>query len=211
MAKRVDKRNERSRRTRKRIVTAAHELFVAHGFLETRIEDIAARAGVAVQTVYYAFGNKHTLLSTVLDVSIAGDMEPVPILERPWIEQLRDEKDPVEAVALLVREAVRILDRASPVLDVVRRAAAVPEVDALLVNDRRLRYATFHTLVEIFETNGHLRHELDVDTATDIVYGLLSADLHSVFVTDRGWDSSRFRDWATAMLTAQLVEAVNRS
>src|SRR5688500_3804430 len=100
--KKLDGRRERSRQTRRRIVDAATHLFVARGYVASTIEDVAAEAGVAVQTVYYVFGTKPLLLSAVLDASIAGDVEPVPILERSWIESLRTERDATKAVRTLV-------------------------------------------------------------------------------------------------------------
>ena len=72
MVKRLDGRRERSRLTRARIVGAATTLFVERGYLATTIEDIAAEADVAVQTVYYVFGTKPKVLAAVLDASIAG-------------------------------------------------------------------------------------------------------------------------------------------
>jgi AcrR family transcriptional regulator len=74
-------------------VEAATALFVDQGCLATTIEDIADRAGVAVQTLYYVFGTKRNLLAARLDVSIAGDVEPVGTLERPWDDALRAKPD----------------------------------------------------------------------------------------------------------------------
>ncbi|MEU7946442.1 hypothetical protein AB0C50_17335 [Micromonospora taraxaci] len=36
-------------------------------------KEVADRAGVAVQTVYFVFGIKRTLFKDVVDTSIAGD------------------------------------------------------------------------------------------------------------------------------------------
>jgi AcrR family transcriptional regulator len=57
----------------------------------TTIGAIAARAGVSPETVYAAFGNKRSLLAGLLDVAVAGDDAPVPVLERtaPVYEVLR--------------------------------------------------------------------------------------------------------------------------
>src|SRR5690349_22484054 len=128
----VDGRRQRSRRTRARIVDAATRLFVDDGYLATTIEAIAERAGVAVQTVYYVFGTKRNLLAAVLDASVAGDVEPVPVLERDWVEALRAEGDATSAVERLVEAMVAIVARTMAIYEVVRRAAADPDVSALL-------------------------------------------------------------------------------
>src|SRR5215211_9547189 len=146
--KKPDGRRERSRVTRARVVDAAGRLFVEHGYVATTIEDVAERAGVAVQTVYYVFGTKPKLLSAVLDASIAGDVEPVPLLERPWVGALREQHDVGSAMERLVDDSVTILRRTSPLYEVVRRAAADPEVNQLLQETRRRRRADQRALIE---------------------------------------------------------------
>ena len=71
------KKGEKSRQTRRRILEAAYELFVEQGYGATTLQDVATRAGVAVQTIYFAFGNKPSLLKELVDVTIAGDDEPI--------------------------------------------------------------------------------------------------------------------------------------
>src|SRR3954451_23616995 len=123
----VDGRRQRSARTRARIVETAAGLFLAEGYLATTIEVVAEQAGVAVQTVYYVFGTKPNLLAAVLDVTIAGDPEPVPTLQRPWVEELRAETNHAQAVECLVDASVAIVARTSPVYEVVRQAAGDSE------------------------------------------------------------------------------------
>ena len=52
------------------------------GYGATTLQGIADRASVSVATVYAAFGNKRTVLKELVDVSIAGDDEPVAIADR---------------------------------------------------------------------------------------------------------------------------------
>src|SRR5919198_5699042 len=47
---------------------------------------IAARAEVSLPTVELQFGTKGRLLKAAIDVAIAGDDEPVPVLDRSWAE-----------------------------------------------------------------------------------------------------------------------------
>ncbi len=66
-----------ARQTRRTILTAAGKLFVDPGYAATPLTAVAAEAGVAIQTVYAAFGSKRQLLSELIDVTIAGDDEPL--------------------------------------------------------------------------------------------------------------------------------------
>jgi AcrR family transcriptional regulator len=77
------RRDERARESRRRVVEAAHDLLVEHGFAGMRLSEVAEAAGVSVETVYKQFRNKGGLLKAVYDVRMAGDDEPVPIAERP--------------------------------------------------------------------------------------------------------------------------------
>ena len=87
------RRQEQAAQTRLRIISAAHDLFVANGYGRTTIAEIALTAGVAVETVYAAFRNKHTLLRHVWFVSSRGYDEDVRLLDRPEVRALLAEPD----------------------------------------------------------------------------------------------------------------------
>jgi len=204
-AKKLDGRRERSRLTRGRIVAAATRLFLDDGYVATTMEDVAERAGVAVQTVYYVFGTKPNLLAAVLDVSIAGDLEFIPVRERPWVDSIREGQDATAAVELLVEESVRIVARTAPIYEVVRRAAADPDVNALLENTRRHRRDDQRALIEILAGAGHLRTATGVDTAADVLYAVINEEVFELLTADCNWDVDRFRRWATSLMLQQLV------
>src|SRR6516225_4017003 len=94
-------RAEKARATRRRIIAAATELFTRDGYLQTTMADIARLADVAVQTLYLSFGSKVAVLTAALDMAIAGDDDPVPVLERPWFARLRAEPDPIAALDIV--------------------------------------------------------------------------------------------------------------
>jgi len=208
--RKTDGRRERSRITRGRVVETASRLFVEHGYLATTIEHVAEVAGVAVQTVYYIFGTKRNLLAAVLDASIAGDVDPVPVLQRDWVEALRAEQDATAAVERLVEATVAIVARTMPIYEVVRRAAADPEVSALLEGARSGRRADQRALIEILSRSGHLHPGVGADIAADVLYGLINEEVLQLFTVDCGWDVDRFRNWATSVMLQQLVD-VDRS
>jgi hypothetical protein len=156
--------------------------------------------------VYYVFGTKRNLLAAVLDVRIAGDVEPVPVLERPWFETFAAATDAASAVELLVQGGVGIIARTAPIYEVVRRAAADPEVDELLTSNRRARRVDQRRLVEMLAEAGHLRRGLDVADAADIFYAVMNEEMFKLLVGDCGWDIERFRRWATSLLIERLLE-----
>jgi AcrR family transcriptional regulator len=189
------------------VVDAATRLFVDHGYVATTIENVAEDAGVAAQTVYYVFGTKRNLLAAVLDASIAGDVELIPVLERVWTDELREEPDMAAAVQRLVDESVSILVRTAPVYEVVRRAAADPEVAALLDDTRKRRRADQRALIGIVLQSGHPEPTLDADAAADIFYGLVNEEVFQLIVGDCGWSVARFRNWGTSLMLHQLCDS----
>ena len=59
------------------INAAALELFVERGYAATRLEDVAARAGVSKGTVYLYFANKHELFKSVVRRGIVSPLAQV--------------------------------------------------------------------------------------------------------------------------------------
>ena len=57
---------EQASATRRKIVEAASTLFLRDGFVSTTMAMIAKEAGVAVQTLYMAFGTKTAILQAAL-------------------------------------------------------------------------------------------------------------------------------------------------
>ena len=86
-------RAEQVRTTRQRVLGAARDLFLRRGFAGATIEAVAHRAGVSPQTVYNVVGGKAALLKAVYDVALAGDDEPVPMIERPIARALPATED----------------------------------------------------------------------------------------------------------------------
>lgn len=218
--KRHNKRADRARETRRRIVAAAHELFLEQGYGATSLQEVAERAGVAVQTIYFVFGNKRTLLKAVVDTTIAGDDEPIPIMQRPWFREALDATTAEDQLRLHVHGTRKILDRTAPITRVVETAMAIdPEVAALwpLDGDTGSRplspdttwpprflghLAAAHALV----TKPGARDGVTAERAADLLYGLLSPALYLIFVRDRAWSPEEWEDWAYEMLRRQLCD-----
>lgn len=78
--------------TRQRLVDAAADVFVEHGFRGATVRDICARAGANVAAVNYHFGDKETLYRAVLDQLFAGAFERHPMPLGPALELTPDER-----------------------------------------------------------------------------------------------------------------------
>ncbi|HEX6353282.1 helix-turn-helix domain-containing protein [Actinophytocola sp.] len=203
--KRVNKRAEKAKQTRQRILQAAQELFVQNGYGATNLQDIADRAGVAVQTIYFVFSNKRTLLKELVDVTVAGDTEPVATMDRPWFTDALAAGTAQEMLAAYVAGTGAVLARTGPVIRVVEAAVASdPDVAALWPRDVDQRHVVHRAAAETLTGLPGMRADLTVDEAADLLYGLLSPELYVLFTHRRGWAHQRWQHWATQTLRTQL-------
>src|SRR5882757_5733458 len=99
------RRGGRRQATRRRIAEAASRLFTEDGYAGTTLQAIADAAGVHVQTIYQAFGNKVSVLAEAAAVLVAGPEEDsaTPPPRRAWVIELFAEPDPTRQLALYVR------------------------------------------------------------------------------------------------------------
>ncbi len=172
---------------------------------------MAEQAGVAVQTVYFHFGNKRTLLKEALDVAAVGDDDPVPLLERPWVQEIQAETDPGRIIELWLVTGRAILDRVAPLMRVVRGATGTdPEVAAQWdANQAQTRTANGF-LVGLLARRGALKPGMDVEQARDIAFVLSNAETYLLFTDACGWTPDEWQERTAAVLTAALI-AENRT
>ena len=165
------------------------------------MQAIAARARISPATVYATFTNKRSLLAALVDVSIAGDDAPVPILDRPWVQEMRDEPDLRRRVELLARNGRLILERRAPIDEVVRAAAASdPDIAELWRAGKVQRLAGQRELLRIVGRVG-FRDGLGEGDAVDTLYAIGSPETYQLLTVDRGWSPARFERWyADALL-----------
>jgi hypothetical protein len=93
--------------------------------------------------------NKAAILAAALDVAIVGDDAPVPLIERPWVHELRAEVDGRQAVDRMCREVARLLSRVAPLHAAIRAATGDADVARLLEQDQQSRYPMQRQFVAI--------------------------------------------------------------
>jgi AcrR family transcriptional regulator len=200
----MDGRRERSRATRRRLVEAAYSAFCARG-LGVPLTEIAAEAGVSVQTIYVTFSTKTELLRAALQYAVHGDDLPIPPHHRPWFGRMVAEPDPRRAIEILLRGTQGIYDRVGPLVGVFRTTD--PDVAQMWQHSEQLRYDGMHLMTQALVKKGRLRRGVTTRTATDIVFVLLSPDSYQSFV-GLGWSASRWRTWVIDTVATALFEPV---
>jgi AcrR family transcriptional regulator len=164
---------------------------------------------VSSETIYSTFGNKRSLLSQLVDVSIAGDVNATAMLARDWVQEMRDEPDPRRRLRMLARQGRSILERRSAVDEVVREAASAdPDIAALRAIGKAQRFEGQREFLRIVVGATGLREGMDLETAADILYAVGSPETYRLLVVDRGWSGSRFESWYGDTLERLLLAPV---
>ncbi|MDQ3661076.1 MAG: TetR/AcrR family transcriptional regulator [Actinomycetota bacterium] len=202
------RRREQARQTRRAVLDAARRLFLDRGYAETTLPAVAAAAGVSVETIYKGFANKTGLLKAVFDVAIVGDDEPIPMLERDLVRRIRAEPDPRRKLAIYGEHLSEAGPRASA-LQLLMRGAAVSDREAARMWDQMLTErltGMTHFARELHE-GGHLRTDMSIEDATDILFTYNSVELYDLLVIQREWTNERYgRFIADALIGALLPQ-----
>jgi len=198
-------RTQQARETRRRVIDAATQLFVEQGYATTTMRMIAGEARVSVPTVELLFGTKAQLLHVVLDVAVAGDDEPVPMLDRTWAADAQSAQDVaafLSAVAEVLREAQ--VRSAGVMLAAYEAAASDADIHVVITDRERQRARTAGWIIDGVLGRASLRPGLDRSTAVDTVWMLMDPVVFSRLTRHRGWSAERYATWF-ADSVAQLL------
>jgi TetR/AcrR family transcriptional regulator, regulator of autoinduction and epiphytic fitness len=199
-------RDEQARRTRRAIVTAAHDLFLAQGYAATTIDAIAQAAHVSRRTVFNSVGGKAVLLKLALDWAITGDDEPIPLADRPAVKAIQAEPDPRKALALWAQMVVEVAARVAPIGEVLTVAADVdPAAAQLLAGAARDRMSGAAAFVHYLAAQDGLAAHVTEQHAADLCWALMDGHLYRLLVAQRGWTAGDFTQWLTDSLAATLL------
>jgi AcrR family transcriptional regulator len=184
-------------------VAAAHRLFVERGYVATTMADVAAEAGVALQSVYKAGTSKAELLNMVVDFAVAGDDHDVQIADRPPFAALAEEPDPRKQVTMLAALIASTQERSAAVQRALRQAAAVDDTAAAtLAAQLERRRETLARAVALLPADA-LRHP--AEDITDTLAAVGSTEVFLLQRDQRGWDAERYLAWLTRTLTDLLL------
>lgn len=189
--------------TRLQIIEAAHAEFEARGYEGTRIEDIAARAGVAVPTVYKAFTNKPTLLTAAVTTAMTGGPDG-PVDRQAWFHEQLDAPTAEQQLQLIARNARRLNDRAAHLLELVRATAARDHQIAALWHDiNNERIARARTSAQRLAAKATLR--TSVPGAAHTLWALTVPELYVLHVKESGRSPGIYQRWLADVLIAVLL------
>jgi AcrR family transcriptional regulator len=187
-------REQQAAQTRRAVVDAARELFVAKGWAATGMREVAAVAGVAIETVYSHFSSKRGVLRAVADVAAVGDDTLVALAERPEFTAMGRGRRPARvAAAAALLSAVHV--RTAAVAKLLREAAPTDdEIAEMLQATRERQRRDVATALELITGRVPTRSECDG------VWAVASPEVFLLLVEESGWSPKEYEAWITEAL-----------
>jgi AcrR family transcriptional regulator len=198
------RRRAQATETRSAVVGAARGLFIESGYVRTTMADIARTAGVSVETIYAAFGNKATLLHKAWDITVGGDDQDIVFHERPEALAIRGEPDLAERLMLHAALSTRTAQRIAPFQLMVQSAAgADPAAAAMLGEMGQQRLVGMTVMAAEAAKTGQLA--VSEEECRDVIWSMTDGTIWHRLVNERGWTNERFADWLGHLWVRLLV------
>jgi AcrR family transcriptional regulator len=174
--------NARSRRTRAALLTAARDILETDGFAALTMTAVAEQAGVTRRSVYMHFPSRAELVGCLFD-HVARTEGLEESLQQVW--------DAPDAVAGLDEWAHHLARYHPRLLAVTRAVAQVHRSDPDAAAHRQrvvsAQLTNCHRLVTWLDDSGQLSPVWTVETATDMLWALISTDMIEGLLVDRHW------------------------
>jgi len=190
------RREQGAAQTRQDILDTARRLFIAEGYAQVTMSQIAEAAGVATKTLYASVGTKtqvlHALLAADADASVTPGL----------FDEMRACEDLTSAAAHLARLVRTTSERYAPSLDLLYSSMASDDKarevwDYLVAHCRQvLREAAGHLIAM-----GAVAPALDIDDVADRLWFCFGLTAWRSLVVDCGWSY----DAAERLLAAQAA------
>ncbi len=198
-------RAEQVGQTRRRVLAAARELFLACGYTATTVAAVAQAAGVSPDTIYVSLGGKRGLLEGVYALAVSDPDDRARREQQHRRDQASVLTGPHQRLRQLIAASSETLARTSPVHAVIRGAADGHPFAA------ELRTQMLHTRLQIQSRNlrDHLGPALcdgiTPPQAAERYSALLSPELYHLLTVERHWPARQYQTWVADLLDRDLL------
>ena len=189
-------RQRQAQATRDLIADTARRLFAADGYGATSMEAIAREAGIAVRTVYAAFGAKREILSLIcerwLEQAAARELAGQVLAEPDPARRLRGAAHWLRVLYSAGFDVVLIFEAATD---------ESPETRALLRSKLAGRNQVMDAIIASLD--GHLT--IPVPQAQAMYRALAAPGVYQELVEESGWTPEDFEHWVADTLQRNLM------
>jgi len=182
-------RREQALVTHRRILDAARRLFIARGYAYVTMRDVAAEAGVAVQTVHAVFGTKLGLAQGIVELAFE-DVDPEVLT---LIRQADLAQDLMTTLRIVATSARRVQEHFADILLFMQQTGDPQLLD---IADRfdAVRVESLAPVVSALARAGVLRAGLTPKEAADLIWALTGPEWYGLLVRRREWDAGRWAE-----------------
>ncbi|MEY2468510.1 MAG: hypothetical protein QOF21_1208 [Actinomycetota bacterium] len=167
--------------------------------------EVARRAKVAEQTMYFSFGSKAALLREVMIARRGPEDGPTEVMTQTWIQDALTAPDQRRAFAVIVEHGTEIFRRLAPVADAMTAAGLTdPDMAETLNAIATQRREGMSRMIAAIEAKGALA--VTRQHATDVLDVVQSMATYNAFVRDCGWTAEHYKAWAYRALTQLLPQ-----
>jgi AcrR family transcriptional regulator len=190
--------SRRGRATRATLVAAARTVFERDGFLDARIVDIAAAAGVATGTFYTYFGDKEAAFAAVMD-------EVTEEMLHPILAEHRIEGDPVATIEQTHRAYLESYRHNARLMALMEQVATIDDDFRELRRRRAIEFSRRNArLIARLQKQGLADPELDPYLASSALSSMVSRMAYTTYVLGEEVSLERLiatltRLWASAL------------
>jgi AcrR family transcriptional regulator len=206
-------RHESARATRQRILDAAGGLMLSGGYAQMTIAELAKTAGVSAQTIYNSVGGKAEVVKAVYDVTLAGDVNPEPMSDRPEFRAMTGAADLDSWTRAYAVWSSMIFQRVGPLLAALlaHGPGGDPVLEQLVATmDTERRTGNEHALHGLME-RGQLARRSSLPRMVDSVWVLTAPEVYDRLVHRSGWSVAAYENWLATQLRAALADDRSRS
>lgn len=187
--------------TRDRVVEAGLELFSTRGYATTTVTELAAEAGVAVDTIYKSFGSKVGVVEAIIDAARSDDA--VAGMHAAWIDA---EGDPGRQLGTYVRGIGRFWSRNDRLASMLQSGTGDADIAAIWARRQALRRKLIQDHVATWPA-AVLRPGYTRDIAVDLIWALTSSETFHALVVESGWSVRRWEREISAALERAVLAA----
>lgn len=181
-----------------RIADAARLLFARAGYAATTLAEIAAEAGVAVQTVYAVYGSKAGIMDALRE-SVMAQPEA-----RAFYREAMAADSASRCIELFARSIRWRWERSADVTAIFRDAGtADAKIRAGLAATLEQRRGGIRALAERLAPD--LRSGLEVSVAAAILDALSLAEVYAELVEVQGWTPDAYEAWLAVALAREIL------
>jgi AcrR family transcriptional regulator len=171
------------------------------------MEAIAAEAGVALPTLYAAFGSKGGVVSRLVGRLVSGTPDGQPILQTSRAKEVLAEPDARRSLVLFAAHMNQVLERMGPIHEAMKSAARTEaEVSEVFNRSQERRFANLLAVAERLAQRGALRKSLSVSDAGRTIWVLASAEVRQLLLGHAGWSAEQYEAWLADTLAAALLK-----